>query len=107
MTDDAVLDFTLEHLGRMFPELHQDWVQGAHVWRARFSQPIVERHYGSLIPPPDTPVRGLRLATMAQIYPEDRGTNYAVREGRAAAVALAATLAGARGVARGQASTLG
>ena len=26
---------------------------------------------------------GLHLCSMAQIYPEDRGTNYAIREGRA------------------------
>jgi protoporphyrinogen oxidase len=92
MDDDAVVSFTLEHLGRMFPQLRPDWVRAAHVWRARFSQPIVERGYGSLIPARDTPVQRFKLATMAQIYPEDRGTNYAVREGRAAAAALAAEL---------------
>ena len=37
-----------------------------------------------------TPVANLLLATMAQIYPEDRGTNYAVRQGRDAARAAAA-----------------
>ncbi len=92
MDDAAVVDFTLGHLARMFPDLRPDWVQAAHVWRARYSQPIVERGYAGLVPPRDTPIRGLKLATMAQIYPEDRGTNYAIREGRAAAAALAAEL---------------
>jgi protoporphyrinogen oxidase len=92
MDDAAVVDFTLGHLARMFPDLRPDWVRAAHVWRARFSQPIVERGYAGLIPARDTPIAGLKLATMAQIYPEDRGTNYAVREGRAAAAALAAEL---------------
>lgn len=92
MADAALLDFTLQHLKRMFPKLRRDWVSAAHVWRAPFAQPIVERAYGRLIPARDTPVRGVKLATMAQIYPEDRGTNYAVREGRAAAAALAAEL---------------
>lgn len=32
------------------------------------------------------------IATMAQIYPEDRGTNYAIREGRRAAQMVARTL---------------
>jgi protoporphyrinogen oxidase len=90
--DAALLDFTVAHLKRMFPELRRDWVRAAHVWRAPFAQPIVERDYGRLIPPRDMPVAGLKLATMAQIYPEDRGTNYAVREGRQAAAALAAEL---------------
>ena len=96
MDDSAVVDFTLGHLARMFPQLRRDWVRTAHVWRARFAQPIVERGYAGLIPTRDTPIAGLKLATMAQIYPEDRGTNYAVREGRAAARALAAELGAAR-----------
>jgi len=85
MADDEVVDFTLEHLARMFPELKQKWVLGAHVWRARHSQPIVERRYSQLIPQNQTPIDGLYLATMAQIYPEDRGTNYAIGQGRSVA----------------------
>ena len=53
---------------------------------------MVVRHYSKLIPAYESPLRGLRLASMAQIYPEDRGTNYAVREGRAAARAVAEAL---------------
>ncbi|GAF70622.1 unnamed protein product, partial [marine sediment metagenome] len=29
-----------------------------------------------------TPLNGFYIATMSQIYPQDRGTNYAIREGR-------------------------
>ena len=35
-----------------------------------------------------TPARGLVLANTTQIFPEDRGTNYAVREGDEAARAM-------------------
>jgi protoporphyrinogen oxidase len=82
MADTQVLEFTLKHLARMFPALTRDWVVDAHVWRAQHSQPIVERGYGLLIPPNQTPVQNLYLASMAQVYPEDRGTNYAIRDGR-------------------------
>jgi protoporphyrinogen oxidase len=82
LPDAAVVSFALEHLARMFPALTEDWVIDAHVWRAQHSQPIVERGYGALIPPNETPVRNLHLASMAQVYPEDRGTNYAIRDGR-------------------------
>ncbi len=92
MADDEAVAFTLGHLRRMFPALNETWVQSAHVWRAKYSQPVVERHYRDLIPSRDAPVRGTKLATMAQIYPEDRGTNYAIREGRRAATALASEL---------------
>jgi hypothetical protein len=62
------------------------------VWRARYSQPIVGRHYSRLIPSTATPIAGLFLSTMAQIYPEDRGTNYAIRDGRRIGVTVATAM---------------
>ena len=93
MTDEETVAHSLEHLRRMFPTLKDDSVLAAHVWRAHYAQPVVERGYRQLIPGLHTPLRNLRLATMAQIYPEDRGTNYAVRQGREAGRSLAESLA--------------
>lgn len=83
MSDTELLDFSVKHLVRMFPAFKKDWIVEANVWRAHYSQPIVERNYSSLIPANQTPIPNLYLASMAQVYPEDRGTNYAVRDGRA------------------------
>lgn len=82
MTGEQALNYCIPHLQRMFPQFDRSWIQQYHVWRARYSQPIVVRHYSNLIPAMAAPLTGLYLATMAQIYPEDRGTNYAIREGR-------------------------
>lgn len=90
MPDGDVVAFTLEHLRRMFPDLADERVLDAHVWRARYTQPVVERGYRRLIPDRQTPIDNLLLATMAQIYPQDRGTNYAIQQGREAARAFAA-----------------
>ena len=94
MPDDCVLEYCIPHLQRMFPAFERRWVLGAHVWRARYSQPIVGRHYSRLVPSVDTPIEGLFLSTMAQIYPEDRGTNYAIRDGRRIGRKAAAALHG-------------
>jgi len=51
----------------------------SHTGRARWSQPAVERYYSKMIPPADGPAPGFHLCSMAQIYPEDRRTNYAIR----------------------------
>ena len=88
MPDNEVLAFALPHLQRMFPAFRPEWIQAAHVWRARWAQPVVARHYSTLIPREDGPLPGLYLCSMAQIYPEDRGTNHAVREGRRIAARL-------------------
>jgi protoporphyrinogen oxidase len=82
MDDAAVLDFAVPHLQRMFPDFRREWVTAHHVWRARFSQQIAEPGYSKLIPAEDSPLENLFITSMAQIYPEDRGTNYAIREGR-------------------------
>jgi protoporphyrinogen oxidase len=83
-SDAATIDFTLPHLARMFPQLRRGWIAAAHVWRARWAQPIVTCGYGGRIPVSETPVAGAFIASMAQVYPEDRGTNYAIRDGRKA-----------------------
>jgi protoporphyrinogen oxidase len=85
MNDVEMLEYAVPHLQRMFPDFARSWVLASHVWHARFAQPIVTRGYRKLIPTSETPLDGFHIATMAQIYPEDRGTNYAVREGRAIA----------------------
>jgi protoporphyrinogen oxidase len=92
MSKDEFRDFCIKHLQRMFPEFQSSWILQSHVWRATHSQPIVAKHYSQLIPQVESPVQGFYICTMAQIYPEDRGTNYAVREGRKVGQMLAAKL---------------
>lgn len=80
---DELLAYALPFLQKMFPALQRDWIVEHHLWKAEWSQPIVERGYGAIIPRSGGLAEGLHLCSMAQIYPEDRGTNYAIREGRA------------------------
>jgi protoporphyrinogen oxidase len=98
-TDNEALAFALPYLKRMFPALEPHMILEAHSWQADYAQPLVEVGYSKLIPPHDTPIDGVYLATMAQVYPEDRGTNYAIRDGRKVAVALAQSLARRRNMA--------
>ncbi len=91
---DDMLQYCLPFLQRIFPDFRADWVLGHHVWRAQYSQPVVTREFSSQVPGVQSPLAGCFIATMAQIYPEDRGTNYAVRDGRAVARAVIAMLKG-------------
>lgn len=50
--------------------------------KAPFAQPIVTPQYHNHIPPHDTPLPSVKLATMAQVYPQDRGQNYAIKMGQ-------------------------
>ena len=86
--DEQYLDFALGHLKRMFPKFEKDWVVDFKVWRSEYAQPVTERNYSQYVPDATTPYDNALISTMAQIYPEDRGTNYAIREGRAIAKQL-------------------
>ena len=82
MDKNEFLEYSFPFLKRMFPKFEKDWIINHHLWRARWSQPVVGKYYSTLIPDENTPYEGLHICSMAQIYPEDRGTNYAIREGR-------------------------
>ena len=86
----ALLDRYADGLRAVNPAFSRDWVR--HAWRFAepAAQPIVTVGYAARIPPLQTPAAGLALANTTQVYPEDRGTNYAVRLGAEAAAALTA-----------------
>jgi protoporphyrinogen oxidase len=92
-SDEQYVEFALVHLKRMFPKMERSWLIEYRVWRAEFAQPVTERNYSQYVPGRETPFVNAAISTMAQIYPEDRGTNYAIREGRAVAEYLAKQLA--------------
>lgn len=87
-------EYALEHLKRMFPALDLDWVIDYRVWKAEYAQAVTEKNYSKYVPENDTPYINLKICTMAQIYPEDRGTNYAIREGKYIARMLSMQLEG-------------
>jgi len=79
--DDDAIEIALKAVESMFPDFKRDWIVGAHVWRAEAAQPIVEKDYSQIVPDVRTPFPNVYISTMAQVYPQDRGTNYAVRNG--------------------------
>ena len=92
MSNEDAIEVAVVALKRMFPGFQRDAIENAHVWRADYAQPLVERHYSRLIPDFAAPVKNLFVSSMAQVYPEDRGTNYAVRNGYEAARVIAESL---------------
>jgi protoporphyrinogen oxidase len=90
MRDDDVWRVYLPFLRRINPDFDESWVRARHHFKASNAQPVIPTHYPEAMPPFATPLPGLYHACMAQIYPEDRGQNYAVRAGNRAAMALLA-----------------
>ena len=88
----------LPHLTKINPEFSPDWIAERWLFKGPYAQPIVTPGYREQIPEHRTPIDGLYLATMSQIYPEDRGQNYSIKMGeRVAAMAVEDLQAAATG----------
>lgn len=85
MSGEQLLEFSIPHVRQIFAGFEREQILGYHVFKAPYAQPLIERNYSKIICPTETPVKGLYIATMAQVYPQDRGVNYAVWQGRNAA----------------------
>ena len=69
-----------QKLSSICPE-YKDNLIGIEVFRAPRAQPIIPLNYSQIIPSIKTEVKGLYRISMEQVYPFDRGTNYAVKLG--------------------------
>jgi protoporphyrinogen oxidase len=81
MPEDELFEEYATYLRMINPDFSPDWVLERWVFRERAAQPIITKNYSSRVPEHRTPLHGLYLANSAQIYPEDRGTNYSIRLG--------------------------
>ncbi|MGQ9490655.1 MAG: FAD-dependent oxidoreductase [Anaerolineae bacterium] len=82
LSKEQLLARFLPSLGRFNPDFNPGWVKEAWLWKTPYAQPVPPLNHSKNIPPLRTPVPGLYFASMSQVYPWDRGTNFAVEIGR-------------------------
>lgn len=85
MDKEELVDLFTGVLHRFNPAFKKEWVRESWLFRAKYAQPVPVVNHSQNIPDLRTPLQGLYLASMSQVYPWDRGTNYAVEIGRRAA----------------------
>ncbi len=71
-----------DYLKVMCPDFDASAVRSEQLFKFADAQHVVKLGYEEKIPDHETPMKGLFLSNFTQIYPEDRGTNFAVREGK-------------------------
>lgn len=71
----------LPFLKKINQKFSKSWVTGMKYSVAPFAQPIITKKYSKIIPKHKTGIPNLYLANIQQVYPWDRGTNYAVELG--------------------------
>ena len=82
MSEEALAQRFIEVLHQFNPDFKPEWVRKFWVFRAPYAQPVPGVNHSEKIPPLKTPLPGLYWASMSQVYPWDRGTNFAVEIGR-------------------------
>jgi protoporphyrinogen oxidase len=85
---DELIDIYKPGLRKVNPGFSTDWIKQSWMFREPAAQPVVLPNHRDRMPPYETPVPGLLLANTTQVYPDDRGTNYAVREAEEVVAAL-------------------
>lgn len=85
LSKEELLNRFIPGIQRINPDFDRSWVRAGWKFTESYAQPVPFVHHSENIPPLKTPIENLYMANMSQVYPWDRGTNYAVEIGRRAA----------------------
>jgi protoporphyrinogen oxidase len=85
MSDEQLLERFMPSFKKFNPAFERNWVKKVWVNKTNYAQPVPLVNHSKNIPAIQTPIEGLYFASMSQVYPWDRGTNFAVEIGRRAA----------------------
>jgi protoporphyrinogen oxidase len=95
LSKEELLERFLPALRQVNPAFDPAWVRKSWLFRTAYAQPVPEVGHSQAIPDLRTPLDGLWLASMSQVYPWDRGTNFAVDIAREAVRRMSRSHAGA------------
>ena len=85
LSNEELLEKFIPSLKRINPDFSSDWIRKSWLYKTTYAQPIPLVNHSKNIPDIRTPIPGLFFASMSQVYPWDRGTNFAVEIARRAA----------------------
>jgi len=78
-SDEEILTSYKAGLKTIWPKFDDSWVREAKVMRVPNASLVVTGEYSKRIPPIKSPIPGLFLGTLCQIYPQDRGISIGMK----------------------------
>ena len=81
LNKEELLERYMVALNKIYKNFSKDDIIDYKVFSEEYAQPIIEKNYSNIKMPYNLSKKGLYMATMPQIYPEDRGMNYAIKSG--------------------------
>jgi protoporphyrinogen oxidase len=82
LSDEEIAKKFFLYLKKIVPEFSKNLIHQYKIIRMKNAQHIVDINYEQKKPTYVTPIPNVYLSNFSQIYPEDRGMNYAIREGK-------------------------
>ena len=86
--EDSLMSEWGKGIKEMFPEFDSSQIREKALFKFKNAQHIVDFGYEEKIPAYESVVPGVYLANFSQIYPDDRGINFAVQEGNKMALLI-------------------
>ena len=81
LNEDELKRHWFNQLKLIFPKFDQQYITDSRLFKLKNAQHIVDVGFEDKIPDTKTPFDNIYLSNFSQIFPIDRGTNYAVRDG--------------------------
>ena len=78
-SDAEIAKEFLAALQKMFPTLRNDEIKSVKCFRSSTAAPVCDLDFSKKLPRYDTPLTGLYVASMPQLYPDERSCNNCVR----------------------------
>ncbi len=82
LSEEELVERFLPSLTKVNPAFSPGWIRRRWLFRVPYAQPVPLVNHSHNLPDVRTPLDGVYFASMSQVYPWDRGTNYAVELGR-------------------------
>lgn len=93
MDGDALKSKWYDEIAKIFPDFDRSKIVDDAIFRMRNAQHIVDIGFEeNKLVPHETPCPNVLMCNFSQIYPMDRGTNYAIRDGNRMAERICADL---------------
>jgi protoporphyrinogen oxidase len=87
-SDTEVYEEYLPHIKRIIPEFEPSWIKKYFVYRAEVAQPLYTKDFINAGLTHATELKNVYLANLDTTYPYDRGTNFAVKNGKTVAALI-------------------
>ena len=78
LSKEELIDRFIPSLKKINEDFNKNWIKESWLFKQPYAQPIPFLNHSKNILDIKTPLKNVFLITMSQVYPWDRGTNYAV-----------------------------